>query len=151
MLSFKAFPAICLCRFFMCEVFFLGTARRIDSQISDSRDGSTAATAYRDAWYFAAREPVIELLAVVYIPSVRVKAVGERSPAEGPASRRAAILRGSCEYRSSLYQTSASASTSPSTCIPTSTSQHHHRRKKESRKARQPLIGLSHRASPQPA
>ncbi|OAA57450.1 hypothetical protein SPI_07109 [Niveomyces insectorum RCEF 264] len=38
--SFSALPAICRCRFFMCEVFFLGTARRIDSQMSPSNDGN---------------------------------------------------------------------------------------------------------------
>jgi hypothetical protein len=37
--SFNAFPAICRCRLFECGVFFLGTARRIDSHIPDRRDG----------------------------------------------------------------------------------------------------------------
>lgn len=37
--SFKALPAYCLCRFFMWEVFFFGTARSIDSQISLKMDG----------------------------------------------------------------------------------------------------------------
>ena len=37
--SFNALPAICLCLFFMCDVFFLGTAFRIDSQISSRMDG----------------------------------------------------------------------------------------------------------------
>jgi hypothetical protein len=32
-------PAICRWRFFMWEVFFLGTARRTESQRSDRRDG----------------------------------------------------------------------------------------------------------------
>lgn len=38
--SFNALPAICLCLFFMCEVFFLGTALSIDSQIPSRSDGS---------------------------------------------------------------------------------------------------------------
>lgn len=29
--SFNAFPAICRCLFFICDVFFFGTARRTDS------------------------------------------------------------------------------------------------------------------------
>ena len=37
--SLNALPAICLCLFFMCDVFFLGTAFRIDSQISSRMDG----------------------------------------------------------------------------------------------------------------
>ena len=37
--SFNALPAICLCLFFMCDVFFLGTAFRIDSQMSSRMDG----------------------------------------------------------------------------------------------------------------
>lgn len=37
--SFRAFPAICRCLFFMCDVFFLGTARSIPSHMSPSRDG----------------------------------------------------------------------------------------------------------------
>ena len=37
--SFNALPAICLCLFFMCDVFFLGTALRIDSQMSSRIDG----------------------------------------------------------------------------------------------------------------
>ena len=31
-------PAICRCLFFMCEVFFLGTARSTDSHISPSHE-----------------------------------------------------------------------------------------------------------------
>jgi hypothetical protein len=38
--SFNALPAICLCLFFICDVFFLGTALRIDSQISSRMDGN---------------------------------------------------------------------------------------------------------------
>ena len=37
--SLRALPAICRWRFFMWEVFFLGTARRTESQRSDRRDG----------------------------------------------------------------------------------------------------------------
>jgi hypothetical protein len=37
--SFKALPAICLCLFFMCEVFFLGTALRMPSHMSPSNEG----------------------------------------------------------------------------------------------------------------
>lgn len=37
--SLRAFPASNLCRFFMCEVFFLGTARRTPSQISPNIPG----------------------------------------------------------------------------------------------------------------
>lgn len=32
-------PAICRLRFFECDVFFFGTARKIDSQMSPRRDG----------------------------------------------------------------------------------------------------------------
>lgn len=39
LISFNALPAICRCRRFMCEVFFLGTARRMDSQMSVRNDG----------------------------------------------------------------------------------------------------------------
>jgi hypothetical protein len=37
--SFKALPAKRRCRLFMCDVFFLGTALSIPSQMSDSNDG----------------------------------------------------------------------------------------------------------------
>jgi hypothetical protein len=37
--SFKAFPASCLCRFFMWDVFFFGTAFKMPSQISPSKSG----------------------------------------------------------------------------------------------------------------
>lgn len=37
--SFRPLPAICLCRFFMCDVFFFGTAFRIPSHISSSSEG----------------------------------------------------------------------------------------------------------------
>ena len=37
--SFKAFPAYCLCLFFICEVFFFGTALSIDSQIPSTKLG----------------------------------------------------------------------------------------------------------------
>ncbi|KAI0440953.1 hypothetical protein F4803DRAFT_442964 [Xylaria telfairii] len=37
--SFKALPAICLCLFFMCDVFFLGTALRMPSHMSPSNEG----------------------------------------------------------------------------------------------------------------
>ena len=37
--SLRAFPAICRWRFFMWEVFFLGTARRTESQRSERSDG----------------------------------------------------------------------------------------------------------------
>ena len=38
--SLRCFPAaICRCRFFMCEVFFLGTALRIPSQRSENSEG----------------------------------------------------------------------------------------------------------------
>lgn len=37
--SLSALPAICLCLFFMCDVFFFGTARNTDSQMSDTSDG----------------------------------------------------------------------------------------------------------------
>lgn len=37
--SLSAFPAICLCLFFECDVFFFGTALRIPSQIPSSSDG----------------------------------------------------------------------------------------------------------------
>jgi hypothetical protein len=40
--SFKALPAICRCRFFMCDVFFFGTARRTDSHISRSKSETPA-------------------------------------------------------------------------------------------------------------
>lgn len=38
--SLSPFPAICLCLFFMWEVFFFGTARSIESQISDRISGT---------------------------------------------------------------------------------------------------------------
>jgi hypothetical protein len=37
--SFNALPAICLCLFFMCDVFFLGTALSIPSHRSESSPG----------------------------------------------------------------------------------------------------------------
>lgn len=37
--SLSALPAICLCLFFMCEVFDLGTALRMPSQMSPRIDG----------------------------------------------------------------------------------------------------------------
>lgn len=37
--SFKALPAICLCLFLECDVFFFGTALSIPSQMPSSRDG----------------------------------------------------------------------------------------------------------------
>jgi len=37
--SFNALPARNLWRFFRCEVFFLGTAHRIDSQSSERMEG----------------------------------------------------------------------------------------------------------------
>ncbi len=37
--SFNALPAMNRWRFFMCDVFFFGTARNIDSHIPDSNDG----------------------------------------------------------------------------------------------------------------
>lgn len=37
--SFNALPAMNLERFLLCDVFFFGTARRIDSHISASNDG----------------------------------------------------------------------------------------------------------------
>lgn len=43
--SFNAFPAINLERFFICDVFFFGTARSIDSHIPESRDGMLNCTA----------------------------------------------------------------------------------------------------------
>ena len=41
--SFRAFPAMNLCRFLRCDVFFLGTARSIDSHIPESMEGSLRA------------------------------------------------------------------------------------------------------------
>lgn len=46
-------PAICRCRFFICEVFFFGTARRTDSHISVRipgivRDIVTGVRTYRE-------------------------------------------------------------------------------------------------------
>ena len=41
--SFNALPAICRCRFFMWEVFFLGTARRTDSQRPARNEGISLA------------------------------------------------------------------------------------------------------------
>ena len=37
--SFKALPANCLCLFFICEVFFFGTARSMPSHISEIAPG----------------------------------------------------------------------------------------------------------------
>ena len=37
--SFRALPAICLCLFFECDVFFFGTALSIPSQMPSRRDG----------------------------------------------------------------------------------------------------------------
>ena len=37
--SFKAFPANCLCRFFIWDVFFFGTAFKMPSQISPRSPG----------------------------------------------------------------------------------------------------------------
>lgn len=37
--SLSAFPAICLCLFLECDVFFFGTALRIPSHIPSSNDG----------------------------------------------------------------------------------------------------------------
>ena len=45
MASFSAFPAICLCRFLLWDVFFLGTARRTESQRSASNDDTVDAIA----------------------------------------------------------------------------------------------------------
>lgn len=42
--SFKAFPANCRCRFLLCEVFFFGTARRTESQISERNEGRRIVT-----------------------------------------------------------------------------------------------------------
>lgn len=39
MTSLSALPAICLCRFLECDVFFFGTALRIPSHIPSSNDG----------------------------------------------------------------------------------------------------------------
>lgn len=38
--SFKALPAYCLWRFFICDVFFFGTARSMEPQISDRKEGT---------------------------------------------------------------------------------------------------------------
>lgn len=43
--SFNAFPAKSLCLFFMCEVFFFGTAFRIPSQMSPSKPGMLCSAA----------------------------------------------------------------------------------------------------------
>ena len=43
--SFNALPASCRCLFFLCDVFFLGTAFKIPSQISDTRPGMLIAMA----------------------------------------------------------------------------------------------------------
>jgi hypothetical protein len=40
--SLSALPAICLCLFFMCDVFFFGTARSIDSHMSARMEGIEA-------------------------------------------------------------------------------------------------------------
>lgn len=37
--SFSALPANCLCLFFICEVFFFGTARSMPSHISEMASG----------------------------------------------------------------------------------------------------------------
>lgn len=47
--SFNALPAICLCRFFMCDVFFFGTARSIDSQMPDRSPETPAMAAMAGA------------------------------------------------------------------------------------------------------
>jgi len=51
--SFKALPAICLWRFFMCEVFFFGTARSTESHSSCRKDERPIAA---KAGYRRARE-----------------------------------------------------------------------------------------------
>ena len=49
MTSFNAFPAICLCLFFMCDVFFFGTALRTDSHISSSNEGIDGRLSWKEA------------------------------------------------------------------------------------------------------
>lgn len=56
--SFNALPAICLWRFFMWDVFFLGTARRTDSQMSETSEGIGITTAGRSADCHRARKGV---------------------------------------------------------------------------------------------
>lgn len=59
--SFSPLPAICLCLFFMCDVFFFGTARRIDSHkpsinpgilrcIAKGSDSANEGSTGRDNW-----------------------------------------------------------------------------------------------------
>ncbi len=43
--SFKAFPANCRCLFFICDVFFFGTAFNIPSHISEMTPGTLMAMA----------------------------------------------------------------------------------------------------------
>jgi len=43
--SFIPFPAICLCLFFICEVFFFGTALSTDSHIPSSNPGTLSCMA----------------------------------------------------------------------------------------------------------
>jgi len=54
--SFNALPAICLCLFFICEVFFLGTAFRIDSQISSRIEGNEGRLSWKPTGTASVRE-----------------------------------------------------------------------------------------------
>jgi hypothetical protein len=53
--SFSALPAICLCLLFICDVFFLGTALRIPSQIP-SRISGIDGRSWKPAGMAAARD-----------------------------------------------------------------------------------------------
>ena len=56
--SFKPLPAICLWRLFMWETFFLGTARRTESQISAINPGivNDSAAGLKSVWGTKAEE-----------------------------------------------------------------------------------------------
>jgi len=54
--SFSAFPAICLCLFFICDVFFFGTAFNIPSQIPSRIDGNDGSPSWKDTGTASAKD-----------------------------------------------------------------------------------------------
>lgn len=100
--SFKALPAICLWRFFMCDVFFFGTARRTDSQISETREGMGIVIAGSSAGCHLPSSDVCrtDLDGDVALTPIRDWATAKnerRNPADG-AARRAIMNTGSFPY-----------------------------------------------------
>ena len=67
--SFNALPAMNRDLFFICEVFFFGTARKIDSHIPDNNDGTLrekaagaiAASKVGNGWHVRRKNRVVDL------------------------------------------------------------------------------------------